>query len=258
MRNLGFPAIAAIAISLFAALPASAAPNREACGGIDFRSIGECHFEVEGGCKAKCQPLNLVASCDGKCTATIVAECDTSCSAQCQTDCNANANFDCKGACEADCNGRIAADCGSDQECISYCQADCRQSCEFECNADIQADCNSQCGACCQGSCDVDANFDCSINCSAELRGGCEVACDSPEGALFCDGQYINVLNLDDCLAYLASNFEVKAEARVEGKATISACSMSPVAAGGAGAGLFAASVGLLLARRRRSSSRAK
>lgn len=251
--SLGFSAVAA-AVSLFVSQAAFAAPS-DPCGGIEFTSIGECHFEVEGGCKAKCEPLRFVAACDGQCTVSINATCSTECNATCQADCMANGSIDCKASCEADCNGRIAADCNGDQECISYCQADCRQNCAFDCDAAASADCNGQCNACCQGSCDVDANFNCTAQCRADLKGGCDVACDSPDGALFCDGQYINVTDLPACLEYLASNFNVKAEAHAEasGSIDVTGCAMNPAAAGAGTAGLFAASLGLLFARRRRN-----
>ncbi len=250
-----FTAAAALFVSLVSS-PAAVAAPADPCGGIEFTSVGECHFEFEGGCKANCQPLRFVASCDGQCNLSVNASCTADCSGSCQAECTAMGSIDCKGRCEADCNARIAADCNGDQECISYCQADCRQNCEFDCDAAANADCNGQCNACCQGSCDVDANFDCTAQCQVDLKGGCDVACDAPDGALFCDGQFINVKDLPACLQYLASNFNVKVEAKAEasGSVELSGCAMNPAAAGAGTAGLFAASLGMLLARRRRQN----
>ena len=44
----------------------------------------------------------------------------------------------------------------------------------------------------------------------SELSGGCEAECESPEGALFCDGQYIDHGgNLEECIASLKALFDI-------------------------------------------------
>jgi MYXO-CTERM domain-containing protein len=136
--------------------------------------------------------------------------------------------------------------------------ADCNSNCEAQCDAVVEADCNSQCGGCCSGSCESDANFDCSLSCTADLQGGCEVDCQRPEGALFCDGQYLAFDDIPACLAWLAENFEIEVEFKVEieAEASVSGCStsgsgssnMAPVGA----LGLVA--LGAAVARRRRKA----
>jgi hypothetical protein len=247
---------AAVVASLTFAPSLAEAQSAADCGGIELSAIGECHFEVEGGCKANCEPLNFTAACDGQCNVSINASCSSSCEGSCQAECDVDpGSFDCTASCESDCQGTIQAQCGTDQECVSYCEADCSTQCESECNVvPPSADCTAQCEGCCSGSCEFDANASCSFDCQAELKGGCEVDCDAPEGALYCDGQYIAVQNLPACVEYLVSNFSVSLElsASAEGSFESSGCSIAGVERTGFGLGLFAAISGLAFARRRR------
>jgi MYXO-CTERM domain-containing protein len=245
-----FVGAAALAGALAVTSEASAAPIAE-CGGIDFANVTECHFEFDGGCQAQCEPLSFVAACDGQCNLDIDGGCNVECTGGCQAECEASANFDCSATCQSDCDARTAALCGSDQDCISYCQADCNQSCDFECAGTANADCTAQCDAACTGSCDVEANFDCSFSCSADLQGGCDIACTSPDGALFCDGQYVAFSNLDECVNALVDQFSVQIAFDV--KVTTS-CSASPGREGPAGAALagLALAAAAVVRRRRR------
>jgi hypothetical protein len=63
-------------------------------------------------------------------------------------------------------------------------------------------------------------NFDCDFDCFAELSGGCEVNCQKPEGALFCNGQYVNASDIGACINWLLTNknieVDVSATASVE------------------------------------------
>ncbi|MBK8258175.1 MAG: hypothetical protein IPK82_36600 [Polyangiaceae bacterium] len=249
-----FAAMTALPLA-FLAGNASAAPTREACGNLELVAIGECHFEVEGGCKAKCEPLNLVAACDGQCNATVTTECTSSCNVDCQAQCEVDpAKFECKSSCVTDCNANIQTRCpADDQDCINYCEADCESNCDAQCSVvAAEADCVAQCEGCCGGSCETDANFDCSLDCSVDLQGGCEVACDKPEGALFCDGQYIDIQNIDDCIQYLNENYELTLEVKAEASASVS-CAASN---GGSSTGalvLLGAAASLAAARRRKN-----
>lgn len=256
-------ASAVLALSTLAVASAQAGSAAD-CGNIELLTIGECHFEFEGGCKANCQSLAFVAACDGQCNGTIETTCTSTCSGSCVAECDAQpATFDCKASCEADCEAQVVSQCeAGDTECQNYCRADCSSNCRAQCSATPpQADCQAQCDACCSGSCETEANFECSLSCSAQLKGGCEVDCDAPEGALFCDGQYIAVNNLEGCVEYLAENFKVKVEGRVEGKATLSAggCSAtssdgkSGPTAFGIALGLAALAAGRTAQRRRKS-----
>lgn len=86
-----------------------------------------------------------------------------------------------------------------------------------------EANCQAKCDASCSGSCKAEANADCQIDCQAsgfadckvDVEGGCKGHCNEPEGALFCDGQYVDAgNNLQECIAALKAllNIEVYAD----------------------------------------------
>jgi MYXO-CTERM domain-containing protein len=235
---------------------ATAAAGPEACGNIRLETIGECHFEFDGGCEAQCEPLSFVAACDGQCNASIDTSCDLDCNAACVAECEVDPGaFECSASCEADCAANLGAECGGDTECEAYLEAECSASCEAECNVvPASASCEAQCNGCCTGSCSVEANFDCSLDCSAEMQGGCAVDCRQPEGALFCDGQYVAVQDLPGCIEYLIDNLDVEIEAEAQASITTS-CSYvaAPIERGAAWGGFAALVLGLGFARRRRS-----
>jgi MYXO-CTERM domain-containing protein len=106
-------------------------------------------------------------------------------------------------------------------------------------------------------------------SCEGELKAKCEVQCKEPEGALFCDGQYIDRGNnakkcIDALNAVLTANVDVSAsgssegecsgntcEGSAEGKAEAS-CATVPGGPAGAGLALFGMVLaGAALARRR-------
>lgn len=254
-------------VLLFASA-ASAAPGPEACGNIQLTANAQCEFVTSGGCTAQCEPISFVAACDGKCNASISASCTADCSGSCSAECEVNpGSFDCQASCKADCSADCAGRCSAEDnkaECEGYCTASCDGSCKAQCDVvPPSADCQAQCQACCSGSCDVDANFDCSLDCSAELKGGCEVQCEAPEGALFCDGQYVDFgQNAEDCVAYLQEvlNIEVSGYAECSGNTCKAGCSLSACTTAAAtqtpwDAGALAGAVvcvGMVVARRRR------
>jgi hypothetical protein len=269
------PSISRLLIGLFAAplmLASSAAlasPGADACGNIELLLQGSCDFEVAGGCKADCTPLNFVAACDGQCTATADLSCTGGCEASCETECNVNpGSFDCAANCDTTCKASCSSSC-SDSACQTNCEASCGNRCELKCKADLpSADCTAQCKASCDASCTVQANVDCQVMCSASLQGGCEVACDTPRGALFCPDpsgrpQYVNVPgSVDDCIAYLESQgLQVQVTATCDangcnGSASIGCAAAPNVGADsrlgvGAIAGLMMGA-GMIVSRRRR------
>ena len=131
----------------------------------------------------------------------------------------------------------------------------------------------AKCEASCQGKCEAEASVDCDIQCTsdgyaeceASLEGGCKGHCEAPEGALFCDGQYVDYgNNLEECTAALQAVFNIKASASssgscdnnsCEGEAEASAsCSVVPGVSGSSAAGFMLAGLGLaaFASRRRR------
>src|SRR5688572_13363848 len=108
-------ATAAATLAFLGASTASAATNP--CGNIEITAIGECHFEFEGGCTAKCEPLSFVAACDGECNASIEGGCDVDCQAGCEADCEVDpGSFECSASCETDCNASVAVQCEGDED----------------------------------------------------------------------------------------------------------------------------------------------
>ena len=250
-------ALAALAsLTLVSASADAHAGTRADCGNIELLAVGECHLEFAGGCRTKCEPIRFVAACDGQCDAQVDVACTSSCQADCKATCEVEpAEFQCAASCKADCGAQVAMECGDDQECVAYCETACAANCDADCGVVApSASCESQCQASCGGSCETAAEFECSYTCSGEIQGGCEADCDAPEGALFCDGQYIAVSNFPGCLEYLADSFEIHVEVRAEAHGEITGCATAP---GGTNAGLPAtalvlAGAGILVARRRR------
>jgi hypothetical protein len=98
----------------------------------------------------------------------------------------------------------------------------------------------------CSGECRADVNMDCQIDCQSDLyaeckvdfQGGCETQCESPSGAIFCDGQFIETSNIDNCVDALRDllNASVEFEAEASGSASVS-CAVTDEPAGPAGRG---------------------
>jgi MYXO-CTERM domain-containing protein len=91
----------------------------------------------------------------------------------------------------------------------------------------------AKCSASCEGSCTAEANVDCQVTCqsggyltcSADLMGGCTTACETPNGALFCDGQYVDVAgSLEACLLFLEDELEIDVDGYVSGECIGNTC----------------------------------
>lgn len=226
------PAVAVVGTLTFAQ---EAHAGLESCGNIDVAADAQCQVVTSGGCDAQCTPLKmdlacsakLEASCTGQCSATLDASCNTSCTADCTGRCTANpGSLDCQGDCEATCDADCSGKCSASSN-QAQCQASCKATCGGHCSAKCtgtppSADCNAKCSASCSGSCTAKANLDCQINCQskgyaqceADLEGGCKVKCTDPKGALFCNGQYVDVGdNLQNCIDALNAYLNVKVTA---------------------------------------------
>jgi MYXO-CTERM domain-containing protein len=239
-------AAALAGLSLYA--PQAHASSLKDCGNVFVKSDASCEVLVEGGCVAQCKPAAFTAvcavegalGCKGNCNLDANVECTTNCQGTCEADCNVNpAAFDCRASCEgncaADCSGRCSAS-SNRAECESSCEATCSLECDANCDLQPgEADCAAQCNGCCGGECQAQINMDCQIacqsdlyvDCKADLQGGCETQCSKPEGALFCDGQYIRANNLDSCVAALRDllDIDVQFQASASASATLS-CSV--------------------------------
>ncbi len=217
----------------------------DACGDIFVEAGANCEVLVEGGCKAQCEPAAFTAVCAAEGALGCGGECnvdaDVGCTGQCQTSCEAECNiepatFDCRGTCEGSCSADCSARCDASSN-RSECEASCRSTCSAECDASCnvepgQADCAAQCMGSCEGQCRADVNMNCQIDCQSDLyvecradfQGGCEVQCEQPEGAIFCEGQFIETSNIDNCVDALRNllNAEVEFHAEASGSASFS------------------------------------
>jgi MYXO-CTERM domain-containing protein len=112
----------------------------------------------------------------------------------------------------------------------------------------------------------VDCQADGYVDCYAEVSGGCEAECMSPDGALFCDGQYVDHGgNLDACRNALRDAFDIEVmssgsamcadgSCTAEGEVSVGCAAAPGQTAGSRWAGLVGfLAVGLLFVRRRRS-----
>ncbi len=224
-----------------------AAAGIEACGNIQIDASASCEVRVGAECRASCTPVSfevacaadLVATCDGMCTASADVTCTTDCNPNCLDTCTVDPGaFDCQASCYADCEGSCDASCaaaGDQGKCRASCEATCSADCDANCNVvPPSATCEEQCNACCTGTCEAEANLDCQIDCQATLyadceamlQGGCEAECDKPEGALFCDGQYIDHGgNLAECVDALRELLGIMVEGYAEGSCSNGSCS---------------------------------
>jgi MYXO-CTERM domain-containing protein len=276
----------AVSAALFAAfaLPSVAHAGISACGNIHVEASAQC--EMRGGveCEASCTPLSFEAQCaaelelgcSGQCNASADVACEADCGASCTGACEVDpGSFDCRASCQGSCEADCEASCGTgDSECSASCAASCSGECTAQCEVvPPSAACDAKCEAACSGECTASANFDCQLACQAEgfagckanLEGGCRAECNVEQGALFCDGQYVDHGgNLEECVDALKALFDIEVEgyARAEcsgntceaeagGSATIS-CSVTPEGRDGAGWLLGAlALLGWGVARRR-------
>jgi hypothetical protein len=216
--------IATAALGFIAHLaPAQADADLGACGQIDLRAQAQCTVVPPSAqCETMCTPVSvrascsakLAASCDGQCSQLPSVDCNTKCTAGCKADCMLDpGKFDCKVDCQTDCDGQCAAGCSSKSnktECMASCSGACSVSCDKQCDVQLpKADCDAECKASCDGSCKVNTNLDCQIECQAkgyvkceaDVTGGCKTRCQSKEGALFCDGNFVDTGDkLQDCV----------------------------------------------------------
>jgi MYXO-CTERM domain-containing protein len=262
----------------------------EACGNIDVSANATCKVETQGGCTAKCEPVNfelacaakLEAQCNGECTATADVQCAATCKADCTGQCTANpGNLDCNASCEGRCDGDCEAKCasnGNKSECVASCKACCSGHCDAQCTGKPPtASCEAKCEGSCQGSCEAKANVDCQVSCQSKLyagcksslSGGCTTQCSKPEGALFCDGEYVDTgNNLQNCIDALNAVLNVKVQAsgsascagnecNAEGTASAS-CASAPATDGVNGGAIFAGLglVAVAATRRRKRAGR--
>ena len=227
-------------------IPSLAHAGLDACGDIHVEAEAECELQTSGGCQTTCEELDFEAAC----SADLYAECQGECSAEVEVDCQADCQADCTGSCEvepgsyecgancyASCEGTCEAECqaGDNQaECRASCEATCSGSCDASCEGTPpEATCDAKCEASCEGSCQGEANAQCQIDCQAggyvdckaDLQIKCETQCEEFDGALVCDGQYVDHGgNLEECVAALEAALNIEVEGYADGECGDGSC----------------------------------
>lgn len=257
---------APLAAALFFALPQEAEAGLDACGDIYIEAGVECEVVPPGvECVTQCTPVSFEATCAAEirvdCTGGCTGEASVSCTGQCDTSCQAQCeinpgSFDCATYCSADCVGNCDASCNN-SECAATCEANCSASCDTECNVvPASADCMASCSGSCQGSCTAESTLDCHVSCSSDLytdcktrvQGGCETDCEAMEGALFCDGQYVDVAgDLGGCVDALKSLFDIEVDGYADASCDGDTCTASAGASCSVGDSRQGATTALLL-----------
>jgi hypothetical protein len=161
-------------------------------------------------------------------------------------------------------------------KCVASCKATASGKCEASCTGhEGMADCTANCQAVCEGKCTAEANLTCEYDCEnqswaqceTDMQGGCTAQCTQPDGALFCDGQYVDAgNNLADCVASLEAALNITVTGYAHGSCSGNQCSGEaggeascavPKGHSGAGATLGAGLVvGALAWMRRRKRSK--
>lgn len=231
--------LSAVALLGIASAPTVARADLSDCGDISLEAQAECTVvPPTAGCEVMCTPISVRAACSAKLAASCEASCDqlpsVACSGRCVADCTGQCTvdpgkFDCEAACRGDCNGQCEAKCQANSDkagCMAECSGACGVSCRSSCDVNLpSADCEGKCEAGCEGSCKVDTNFDCQASCQskgyakceADVQGSCKARCKAEEGALFCDGQFVdNGDNLDMCIAALKAAFNARVTVTAE------------------------------------------
>ena len=230
--------------------PRLAYAGLEACNNIHVRANATCQVEASGGCAAQCEPTHfeaacagkLTSRCDGECSAQANVECTGSCEGTCRGQCQANpGSFDCGASCNASCGADCDAECAGSAtsntasgSCKAKGEANCGAKCSTQCSGSPpSATCEGKCKASCEGSCRGKASAKCQIDCQAklegsckaELEGGCKTHCQRPDGALFCDGQYVDTgNNLQQCIDALKATYNIQVQGSASGHCSGNQC----------------------------------
>ncbi|MES1176303.1 MAG: hypothetical protein ABUL62_18415 [Myxococcales bacterium] len=284
----GILSAASLALQMLSTAPAHA--GIDACRNIDVEANGKCDVRVDAKCDVSCTPFNVQAACAAQVDVTYSASCpkvpSVSCQADCQGECEASceatpAQFDCAASCRANAAADCDAQCASNakqSECTASCQATFAADCDASCHVTPgTADCSGKCQGSCSGSCTAQSELECQFeaqgqayaSCEASVQGRCEADCTKPEGALFCDGEYIDHTGtLQDCIdAIKATIPSVTIDVSAQGSASCSGnrcvaegsasanCAFAPSGPEHEVAGVFATFValGAICLRRRRA-----
>lgn len=246
MRIVRFLTVAAALGTTLLAAQTASATSLDRCGDFFF-DLGtggdlDCELVVEGGCETACEPLAFEVSCAaggalecrGECKPLeIDIDCSLDCEAGCDTECSGG-EFDCGVFCEAGCSADCDAYCenDNDEHCAASCRANCSVTCDSYCNVELPT-CETQCKAGCDGRCEAEISAGCNVECSSDLyldceasaSGGCNTQCEQLDGALFCEGQWVDTDDLDGCVDQLVAYFDIEVTGYAEANCDGNECS---------------------------------
>jgi hypothetical protein len=208
------------AAPLFAAGTARAEDNGP-CGNFDFSGDISCKVQVSGGCTASCDTPKVTVACGGKCTATSTSTCTGSCGTACLQECNPEL-LDCFAGCHAECDQPAIDVCKQqhpNDDCVTQGKAQCDVHCKGSCKVP-DSSCQEHCTKCCSGACTTQVNFDCDYSCLADVEVSCKAQCAKPTGGIFCNGQFVNATDVQQCVAYLASKLKINVDVSATASAT--------------------------------------
>lgn len=261
-------ALVAVAVLLLAPEFARA-EGLSACGNISVGLSAQCEVQPPGvSCETMCAAprmevscaADLTVSCAPQCTQTVEEQLVTVCSNNCVTQCEANpGSFSCSGTCGANCAADCQTQCGTSSQCLASCKASCSFYCDGGCKVVLPSmTCQEKCAPSCHSQVEAKVKTQCQLQCQAKeivtcqekMVQDCKTQCRLQEGALFCDGQFVDAdNNLQDCIDALKNlKITVKGGISVE----VSGCSMNGGRAAGAGTLLLLALVPLVARRRSR------
>jgi hypothetical protein len=257
MHSRLFPLLSGsiLALGLSVSSPAHAA--LDACGGIFLTSDASCSYVPKQTCETSCQTTaveqsciaSLSTACESSCTEQATTSCTSDCQTSCVQDCQATPQSSrdlCRSECGSDCDTNCAN--ADSAICADSCGHNCDSECENHCNDDDQdVDCATKCGTTCDGRCTATATVSCQEDCQTMQFESCQTTtvqqcqsdCHDQGGAIFCDGQFVNASDVQDCAAQIeaavaihidlsaAAVSSTKIDTNGDGKSDVS-CSVSP------------------------------
>ncbi len=222
LRVVRVVSILSLGVATLLLAPGVAHAGISACGDIDILAGAQCEVVNSTACTTqcvatsfeKCCAAKLELSCNSTCNATAEASCTESCGNDCTTTCTANpGSTTCDTSCTDTCQASCSASCTSSStqtDCQASCGACCSDHCDTSCvTIPASSSCTTTCNASCAASCTAEANTSCQVkcqessydSCKSDYVDTCTTQCNQTGGALFCNGDYVDVGdNLDDCV----------------------------------------------------------
>lgn len=216
------------ATSGWMAMSSPARAELDACGGIFLSSDAQCGYKPKKECMTECMTVAVEESCvtqvynecETSCTTTATTECTAGCQTSCVNNCTTTSTTtkppSCMDLCVADCDsdGNLFTCTGDKGPCTRCAKHNCNKRCEERCGDDPEpervtttTECMPTCTNACMASCSAKVNTQCQLDCQEKTYTSCEqkmvekcsTECEDKGGALFCDGQFVNAVNVQDC-----------------------------------------------------------